>query len=157
MAAGLAAWIGEPAPAVVAAAGEVTALTVGQWLHDRAEGLRIVDLRAAEEYSNGRLPRAERFEAAALSAAPFAEAGSVVVYAADDALAARAAESLRSRGVDALVLRGGYTAWVDDVLAPEIPAGAGDREPWRSRAELSRYFGGRPRVAGAPARTWRGC
>jgi hypothetical protein len=54
-------------------------------------------------------------------------------------------------------LRGGYAAWVAEVLEPEIPAGASEREPYRTAAALSRYFGGRPRLPSSPKRSWRGC
>jgi rhodanese-related sulfurtransferase len=159
VAAGLAAWVGEPSsrPAAAPAAGEVSALTVASWLHERAAGLRILDLRAPEAIAEGRLPRAEPRTAADLASAAFDAGERVVIYGDDGFAASRVVASLRERGVDALLLRGGYASWVGEVLSPEIPAGAEHREPWRSTAELSRYFGGRPRVAGAPARSWRGC
>jgi rhodanese-related sulfurtransferase len=159
-AAALATWVGDPrvrtaAPAL--GAGEISAPSVAQWIRDRAGGLRVVDLRSPSEFAGGRVPTAERMEPDALSAANFAGASRVVLYAADDSTAARAADRLRGGGLEALVLRGGYAAWVAEVLEPEIPAGAGEREPYRTAAALSRYFGGRPRLPSSPRRSWRGC
>jgi rhodanese-related sulfurtransferase len=119
--------------------------------------LRIVDLRSPSEFAGGRVPTAVRVDPEALAAADFAGAHRVVLYAADERIAGRAAAELRAAGIEALVLRGGYAAWVGEVLAPEIPLGAGEREPYRSAAALSRYFGGRPRLPSSPKPSWRGC
>jgi rhodanese-related sulfurtransferase len=160
VAAALAAWVGEPRPRTATATlepGEVSAASLGQWIRGRAEGLRIVDLRSRSEFTAARVPTAVRVDPEALAAEDFAAAKRVVVYAADESIARRAAAALRSAGIEALVLRGGYAAWVAEVLEPEIPAGAGEREPYRSTAALSRYFGGRPRLPSSPKRSWRGC
>jgi hypothetical protein len=75
-------------------------------------------------------------------------------------------DALRPRVGDARLLRlhGGFEAWRDEVLFPHLRADASERERQRfaPRAQLSRYFGGTPRVLEpgtdpAQPRSRRGC
>ncbi len=122
--------------------GSVSALVVAQWLRERKTGLRVVDLRGPEEYEQFHLPRAEPLRA-------FEPGETVVVYGADSLEARLAAQRLRDAGIDtAYYLADGVAAWFTDVLNPTLSpdASPGERAAWERVAELSRYFGGLPRI-----------
>jgi hypothetical protein len=59
---------------------------------------------------------------------------------------------LRAMGLrEVYFLRGGLTEWLDDVMQPSMAEDAtpADRAAFERVAEVSRYFGGRPRVGPA--------
>ena len=85
----------------------------------RARGVRIVDIR---KNPDGRqIPGSQRTDGAALESAapPFTKGEPVVLYCGSGNSSTRVAASLRSRGYDAIVLDGGYAAWVSAGLPTE--------------------------------------
>jgi len=135
---------------------EVTALELARWIRDARPGLRVVDLRDAESFEAFSIPGADRMSSDDLVRARWEPNATVVVYA-DSALAAqRAHETLRSAGVrDAWVLKGGVGEWVNTIASPVLPANPTPEEAAASReiAEMSRWFGGVPRVGEQRATT----
>jgi rhodanese-related sulfurtransferase len=186
----LAAIVGSPVPrgssidlAALARAVEreddhVTAVELATWIKDRKPGLRIVDVRSAEEFNAFHVPTSERIPLAALVTTPFTNQETVVLYSDGGAHAAQGWVFLRSRGYrQVYFLRGGLADWLDEVMNPTL---ASDATPeahasFERVVPLSRYFGGtphreteaersartastRPRVAEAVARMRRrGC
>ena len=149
----------EPSPA----ADEITAVALAEWIRDRQPGLAVLDTRVAGAMTRDRVPGARSaigFDFGALSAGD-----TVVVYAekdVDEETAERLRQQLRSRTL--LRLHGGVEAWNDEVLFPVVRADAsrGQQRAFATRAQLSRYFGGTPRVlepGAAPnrSRSRRGC
>ena len=134
---------------------EVAALELARWIRDARPGLRVVDLRDAESFQAFSIPGADRMSSDDLVRARWEPNATVVVYA-DSALAAqRAHETLRSAGVrDAWVLKGGVGEWVNTIASPVLPANPTPEEAAASGeiAEMSRWFGGVPRV-GEPRAT----
>lgn len=128
---------------------EITALELARWIRDARPGLRVVDLRDAESFEAFSIPGADRMSSDDLVRARWEPNATVVVYA-DSALAAqRAHETLRSAGVrDAWVLKGGVEEWVNTIASPVLPANPTPDEAAASHeiAEMSRWFGGVPRV-----------
>ena len=158
VAATLAAIAGEAAPPPTA--DEVSAVDLALWIRDRRPGLLVVDARATEAFDADRVPGAlllEDVDADALGAAD-----TVVVYA--DARADAGALRGLANARHVLRLHGGMTAWNDEVLFPALRADANAKQQrdFMARAQLSRYFGGAPRLLdpGASAtrgRSRRGC
>ncbi len=113
----------------------VAPLELAGWIHDRRPGLRVVDLRSTIEV---RLPRGERY----VPGEPFAPGSTVVLVSEDGAGDShRIWARLRAHGHrDVRILDRGAEGWIDDVLSPTLPS------------ELSRYFGGVPRIL-APGET----
>ncbi len=112
----------------------VTALELAAWIRDRKAGLRIVDLRTAENFATFRLPRSERIALDALPSARFTRSETVVLISDGGAHAAQAWVLLRALGhQNVYFLRGGVGEWLDEVMNPASPS------------ELTRYFGGMPR------------
>lgn len=153
---------GDPVPgggarigAVVAAAAEgvptIGAVALARRLRDRAPELRIADLRDSASFAVFHLPGADRATLPALLAEPDAGAAETLVLVAEGLDAAAAWPILRAEGRDAVVLDGGVDAWITQILSPVLPAFADSALTARFAevAELSRYFGGEPRVADA--------
>jgi 3-mercaptopyruvate sulfurtransferase SseA len=109
----------------------------------------VIDLRPAVETDLVRVPRSERIPEP-LDAARFRPDETVVLVSEDGGgPAARDWARLRAQGHrQVVVLHGGADRWVDDVLSPTLPAEAPpeDVAAFRRVSELSRYFGGVPRV-----------
>lgn len=135
---------------------EVSAVELAEWIRARRPGLVVLDTRSAQAQDRDRLPGAR-------SAADFDAdtVDTIVLYgdrSVDEAL------PLRGKPRRVLTLHGGIEAWNRDVLFPLIRSDASDRQKreFASRAQLSRYFGGSPRVlepGAEPRRTRsrRGC
>lgn len=153
---------GDPLPggggrvgAVVAAAGErvptLGAVELARRLRDRTPGLRVADLRDSASFALFRLPGSERTDLPTLLAET-PPAGPETLVLVDEGLDAAAAwPILRAGGRDAVVLDGGVNAWIAQILSPVLPAFADTvlTARFAEVAELSRYFGGEPRVAEA--------
>ena len=129
--------------------GRVSALLVAQWLRERKPGLRIVDLRDVDAYEQFHLPKAESLSRQQLSTLAIGPHTTVVVYAGDSVEARRAAGALDEAGTgQAYYLADGVGEWLTEVLNPTLApdASLAERAAWERAAELSRYFGGLPRV-----------
>ena len=156
-----AALVGNPKPPP--ATDEIAPLELAQWIRDRRPGVVVVDARPPEAMIQGRLPGAR--STADFKPGIAAAAETIVVYA-DRQVHAGAVAALcnRSRSPRVLRLQGGLEAWNEEVLYPVIRADASARQrrAFTPRAQLSRYFGGSPRVLEPGAavdrsRSRRGC
>jgi rhodanese-related sulfurtransferase len=116
----------------------VTALELAAWLRDRKAGLRIIDLRSPEAFEEYRVPRSENADLEALMRMRFQRSETIVLISDGGAHAAQAWMLLRVRdgesGPPAYFLRNGVYEWLDDVMNPRQPS------------DLTRYFGGAPRI-----------
>jgi rhodanese-related sulfurtransferase len=131
----------------------VTALELARWLRDRKPGLRVVDVRSAEDYAAYHLPRAENLSLTALAHAGFRADETIVLYSEGGTHAAQGWFFLRARGLEHVYfLRGGLYEWLTEVMNPTLPpnATARQRAAFDSAAALGRYFGGVPRAGAAP-------
>jgi len=136
------------------ASDEVSAVDLALWIHDGRPGLLVVDARAADAFDQDHLPGARLLED--IDAVALAAADTVVVYAETSA----DASALRRRSVvpQMFRLRGGIAAWNEQVLFPVLRADANAKQQrdFALRAQLSRYFGGSPRMLDPGASTLRG-
>jgi rhodanese-related sulfurtransferase len=131
----------------------VTAIELAQWIKDRRPGLRVVDVRPADEFDAYHIPTAEDIPLDKLVDTPFRKAETIVLYSGGGAHAAQGWVFLRALGLPHVYfLRDGLTEWLEDVINPVISAAPTDsaRKSFAHAADLSRYFGGVPR-AGEPA------
>ena len=131
-------------------AGVVARVEATTLAHRIREGsrVRIVDVRDSASFAAFTLPGAERPVDSLRAGAAFARGDTIVVLAADDILADREATRLEAGdGVTVLVLRGGVTAWISEVLAPRAPPAPASGEAlarYRDAVALSNWFGGLP-------------
>jgi rhodanese-related sulfurtransferase len=136
------------ASAVAREEDHVTALELAQWIKERRPGLRVVDVRTAEEYEAYHVPSAERIDLEALTSTPFRAADIIVLYSEGGAHAAQGWVFLRALGYRRVYfLRGGLYEWLEQVMNPVLSADAtpAAREQFTRASVLSRYFGGVPR------------
>lgn len=158
----LAAWAGTPdrsrnarldvqslARAVEHEDDHVTALELAEWIRDRRPGLRVVDIRSSGEFEALHIPTAERIALTDLAKTPFRHDETIVLYSEGGAHAGQGWVFLRALGyTQVYFLRGGLREWLDDVMSPTFPIAADDsgRKIIAHNSDLSRYFGGSPRV-----------
>ena len=127
----------------------VTAIELAEWIRDRRQGLRVVDIRSSGEFNAMHIPTAERIPLTDLSRTPFQRDETIVLYSEGGAHAGQGWVFLRALGyTNVYFLRGGLREWLDEVMAPTIQPTATDsvRKAFAHVSDLSRYFGGSPRV-----------
>jgi rhodanese-related sulfurtransferase len=137
------------ADAIAAEKDHVTPGELAEWIRDQRDGLRVVDVRSSKDLDGPLIPTAERIELTALPKAAFGAGDIVVLYSAEGVHAGQAWVLLRALGVrDVFFLSGGWAAWHDEIMHPTLEEGApADAQSAFARtAELSRYFGGTPRI-----------
>jgi rhodanese-related sulfurtransferase len=128
----------------------VTAIELAEWIRDRRPGLRVVDIRSSGEFDALHIPTAERIPLSELSKTPFRHDETIVLYSEGGAHAGQGWVFLRALGyTQVYFLRGGLLEWMDEVMSPSIVPTASDsaRKAFGHVSDLSRYFGGTPRVA----------
>jgi len=133
----------------------VTATELAGWIKDRRAGLRVIDVRSAEDYDNFHIPTAERVPIDSLVAARFSPSETIVLYSEGGPHAAQAWVFLRALGYEKVYfLRGGAYEWIEQIISPTLPIGASakDSAAFEATAALSRYFGGIPQRGVASAR-----
>lgn len=117
----------------------VTALELAQWIRDRKQGLRVIDVRDDDAFAKYHIPRSELVPMSRITSTPFRDDETIVLISDGGAHAAQAWVFLRALGHrNVFFLRGGVGEWLDEVMNPAKPS------------ELTRYFGGMPRVDDAP-------
>lgn len=115
------------------------------------EPTTLVDVRDSSAFIRFAIPTAERWPVGRLASLPEG-GGPIVLYGDGDGTAARGWLLLRRLGhPDVRILERGVVGWIDGILEPVLPADSPEeRARYRRVADLSRYFGGMPRV-GEPA------
>lgn len=110
--------------------------------------VRLVDVRDSSSFIRFSLPTAHPMGLPELADMAGDDRSPIVVYDDGSGAAVRAWLLLRRLGhPDVRVLNGGVLGWLDHVLNPVLPAGSpAERARFDRVAELSRYFGGMPRV-----------
>jgi rhodanese-related sulfurtransferase len=111
----------------------------------------LVDVRAPEDFAQGRIADAENIPLAELvtsdSLAKLPSDRPVVVYSNGSENAAKAAVMLRMAGLDARLVVGGYNAWQQHILNPDIASAPADGESLaasRQRAYACHFAGASP-------------
>lgn len=127
----------------------VTAIELGTWIRSRRPGLRVIDLRPSLDFDSLHIPMAEQVAIDTLDRVRFGSGETIVLYSEGGAHSAQAWVFLRALGhANVYFLRGGIYEWIDEVIAPGLPADATDAEraQFEKASALSRYFGGTPRL-----------
>jgi rhodanese-related sulfurtransferase len=99
---------------------------LAEWLIEERKDFVLIDVRPQDEYAKASIPEARNIPLAELvaseSIAGLPGDRKVVVYSNGSENAAKAATMLRLAGLDAHLVTGGYNAWHERVLNPDIPA-----------------------------------
>lgn len=127
----------------------VSAIQLAEWVRGRRPGLRVLDLRTPSQYEEFNLPKAELTTLSQLGTSEFDSTATLVVYANDAEAAQRGWLILRALGYpNVYYMKDGIGEWLGDIMNPTISpdASEGERAAFEKLAELSRYFGGLPRI-----------
>lgn len=130
---------------------------LARWFVEDRQDFALIDVRSADDFGKGairqarNIPIAELLTAESLQTLP--RDRKLVLYSNGAENSAKAGVMLRLQGFDALVLAGGYNAWHERVLNPDIPAEELDGESLAvsEQRALACYFVG-DRGAGAARR-----
>jgi rhodanese-related sulfurtransferase len=110
----------------------VSAHELATWLIQGKGDFKIIDVRMPEEFEAGSIENAENIPLARLVSADVLSSlpadRLLVVYSNGSENAAKATVMLRLSGFDAHLLTGGYNAWQEKILNPDISAEALDGE-----------------------------
>lgn len=134
---------------IAAESDRLDPVELARWIRDRRPGLRLVDLRSRGAFDAYNIPTAERIPLDRLARTGFAPDETVVVYADGGARGAQAWVLLRAVGLESVFyVEDGLSGWLDRVINASLPGDASpeEREAFREIAEVSRYFGGTPRI-----------
>jgi rhodanese-related sulfurtransferase len=121
---------------------------LAEWLIEERKDFLLVDVRSQDEFRKAKIHDAENIPLAELVAsetiAGLPGDRKVVVYSNGSENAAKAATMLRLAGLDAHLVTGGYNAWHERILNPDIPAEELDGESPQVSAQraYSCYFVG---------------
>jgi rhodanese-related sulfurtransferase len=146
--------VAELARAVAEQEDHVSAVELAAWLRARRPGLRVIDLRTADEFAAYHIPGAEHVPLEQLASVRFAADDTIVLYSEMGVHGGQGWVFLRALGHRHVVfLRNGLHEWLEDVMSPTIAADApaAAQAEFDRVAELSRWFGGTPRRLGGPA------
>lgn len=105
---------------------------LARWLIEERGDFKLIDVRKPGDYEKGSIGNAENIPIAQLVAVETLENlptdRKVVVFSNGSENAAKATVMLRLSGIDAHLLTGGYNAWHEKILNPDISAQALDGE-----------------------------
>ena len=122
---------------------------LAEWLIEERKDFVLIDVRSQERYSQGKIHEARNIPLAELvteeTMASLPADRKVVVYSNGSENAAKATTMLRLAGLDAHLVTGGYNAWHERILNPDIPAEELDGESPKVSAQraYSCYFVGK--------------
>lgn len=118
------------------------------WLIEGRGDFKLIDVRTPEDFAIGSIADAENIPIAQIVSQDvltrLPKDRMVIVYSNGSENAAKAAVLLRLSGIDAHLLTGGYNAWHQRILNPDISADEIDGESLQVSAQraLSCYFVG---------------
>ena len=104
---------------------------LAEWIVESKQDYKLIDIRDDKSYQDGHIDGAENIPMAVLvkpDSLKELSGKKIIVYSNGSENAAKAAVMLRLMGLDSYLLSGGYNAWHQDVLNPDVPAQVADDE-----------------------------
>jgi len=104
---------------------------LAEWIVESKQDFTLVDIRDDKSYQDGHIDGAENIPMAMLvkpDSLKELSGKKVIVYSNGSENAAKATVMLRLMGLDSYLLSGGYNAWHQHVLNPDIPEQVADDE-----------------------------
>jgi rhodanese-related sulfurtransferase len=131
-------------------AGQIQVRELADWLVKGENDYLLLDVRDPEAFAKYHIPSAQNVPVAALDSDVAAHNEKILVYSDRDLLSAQAWFLLKAMGFPSVhVLKGGLQAWREEVLFPAKPEPATPEQlaEFNKRAEVAKFFGGKPRGA----------
>lgn len=138
----------EFARAIESEEDHVRADQLAEWIMLKSR-VRVIDLRDSSSFATYHIPTAELLSMEELLEEKTQKDEKLVLYSEGGIHAAQAWMLMKAKGeANVYTLRGGLTAWKEDILFPELSASATpeDRALFAKRKALSEYFGMKPPV-----------
>lgn len=129
---------------------------LASWLIEGRGDFKLIDVRTPEDFESSRIGDAENIPIAQIASQDVLQRlptdRMVIVYSNGSENAAKAAVMLRLSGIDAHLLTGGYNAWHERILNPDISADELDGESLKvsEQRAYSCYFVGERSDTGRP-------
>ncbi len=124
-------------------------INLAEWIRDRKPGLRILDLRTAEEFEQFHIPTATHVPLLKLAFSDLSSPGVTVLYGANEEQTLRGVLVLRTMGITPLhYVDEGVGQWLKQIINPtlyENPSSE-ERTQFQSASEVAAYFGGLSRT-----------
>ena len=127
---------------------------VASWLIEGRGDFKLIDVRSPDDFEDGKIGEAENIPITQLVTEDVLRSlprdRLVIVYSNGSENAAKAVVLLRLKGIDAHLMAGGYNAWHEHILNPDISAEELDGESLRvsEQRAYSCYFVGERSDAG---------
>jgi len=110
----------------------VTVQQLAEWIVEVRQDYQLIDIRDSKTYQEDHLKGAVTMPLSVLMTADsfnkLSDSKKIIVYSNGSENAAKAVVMLRLQGLDSYLLSGGYNAWQQQVLNPDIPIQAADDE-----------------------------
>lgn len=132
----------ELADAITSGEDAITPAELSEWIIKGRTDLMIIDIRGEEDFAKGSIKGALNIPLKQLLLretidSQFNQGKTVVLYSNGNTHAHQAWLVLKAAGVNALVLQGGYNAWVETILNPAKPSESSDDEILKYNTALS--------------------
>ncbi len=134
----------------------VTVQQLAEWIVESRLDYQLIDIRDSKSYQDSHLKGADSLPLSVLMTADslenLSDSKKIIVYSNGSENAAKAVVMLRLLGHDSYLLSGGYNAWQQQVLNPDITAQASDDEAPKVAVQraISCYFSGATGSAASP-------
>lgn len=124
-------------------------ITLSEWIIEERRDYLLIDIRPEEQFAKGSIKGAENIPMEKLllkdTIDTLPEEKLIVIYSNGVSHSSQAWLILKSAGMDAFMLEGGYNHWMKVVMNPEAPKGElSDDEilRYKTRVAVSNYLGG---------------
>lgn len=122
---------------------------LAEWLISKKTGFMLIDIRSPKLYGEYYIPTAVNIQPESIIDLNIPKSQKIIIYSDDNLQSAQTWLLLKSKYYKAVyMLKGGISAWRDQILFPVIPDSIATEEQakYRKLTEISKYFGGSPRV-----------
>ncbi len=129
---------------------KVTVNELADWIIQGKFDYRLIDLRDEKAYSKYHIPTSENIPVESLLDSDLMRNEKIVLYSDDETVASQAWFILRADDYHGVyILKGGLDAWKNEILFPAPPSNPTKEQlaEFEKRKEISKYFGGKPRIA----------
>ncbi|RJP58785.1 MAG: rhodanese-like domain-containing protein [Deltaproteobacteria bacterium] len=134
---------------IIEGTDQIDPKTLSEWIIEGRRDFILIDIRSEKEYEKGKIKGAENIPLQKLITKSTIEElpkdKIIVIYSNGSSHASQAWLVMKTAGIDAYILEGGFNYWSSFILNPaQCSINASDDEilKYRSQVAVSNYFGG---------------